>query len=403
MSKLPARLQPLWPLAKRVHRALSFVLGVLGRRLAPLLGERGLPRSGSTTSAATAAAEPDAVTLHGPLPAPPVEREVPPGSPPRHWTFTATTRPDVPPVQTLEVRGGTVVGEFAAVITPGRVLDFETSDYWGIAGWQEHPMFLRPRLPEIEHVSGTVAVLATRGGNASYYHYLLDVLPRLEVLRRTLPDVAVDHYYLERSTRYHREILALAGLDQLPRLEVGPERAVRADRLLVPSIPNLGEHTPPWIVDHVRSLLPPAETADKPTRLYVTRGDRPHTRRMESEAELWPLLEARGFARVDPGSMSVRDQVDTFAAADVIVGVHGAALTNLLFCRPGVRVLHLMAPTYVKHCFYAILDAIPDARYRYLIGDGRTPPEGSELTGVQDDIDLAPEKVLAELDVLLAE
>ena len=42
--------------------------------------------------------------------------------------------------------------------------------------------------------------------------------------------------------------------------------------------------------------------------------------------------------------MSVRDQIDHFAAADAIVGLHGAGLTNLVFAKPGARVLEIFAP-----------------------------------------------------------
>lgn len=403
MSRLPPTLQPLWPVAKRLHRLASLVLGSLGRRLSGLLGERGLPRTGSATSARTAALEPDAVTFHSGPEVARIRREVPPGRPPAHWALAAAADRAVPPLSVLEVRHGLVTGDFGAIVTPGGVLDHESSHYWGIAGWQEHPLFLRPRLPAIEEVAGSLAVLTTRGGHNSYYHFLFDVLPRLEVLRRTLPDARPDHYLLPQGAAYHEQLLGLAGLAGLPVLPSGARRAYRAERLLVPSLPNHDELTPEWVVTWLRELLlRPTPGRDLPRRLYVTRAGGRHTRQLLSEDELWPRLEERGFARIDPGSLGVQDQIDHFAAADVVLGVHGAALTNLVFSPPGVRVLHLMAPTYVKHCFWAILDAIPGARYRYLLGDGTPVPPGGRLDGIQDDIDLDPQVVLGELDALLS-
>jgi hypothetical protein len=66
-----------------------------------------------------------------------------------------------------------------------------------------------------------------------------------------------------------------------------------------------------------------------------------------------------------------------------------------------VSVLHLFAPGYVKHCFWAILDSIPDARYRYLIGAGTPAPAGTRMQAIQQDIDLPPGRILDELDALL--
>ena len=42
--------------------------------------------------------------------------------------------------------------------------------------------------------------------------------------------------------------------------------------------------------------------------------------------------------------LSVRDQIDHFAAADVVVGLHGAAMTNVVFLKPNARVLELLHP-----------------------------------------------------------
>lgn len=402
VSRLPPPLQPFWPLFKRLHRLLSLLMGVLGRRSGFLHGERRLPVRGYDASADAARAEPAAVTLHQGPRVDPIRRKVPSGDPAGHWAFDIVAERSLPRLSVLELRSGTVAADLGAVITPGGGLDLESSPYWGIANWREHPLYLRGRLPPVEHVQGTLAVLATRWGGSSYYHFLLDVLPRLEVLRRVLPGEQPDHWYLPRPTRYHREILDLAGLAGLPVVDSVPDRAVRADRLLVPGLPNHDELTPPWITHWLRGLLPAQHDSERPRWLYVTRGVVPNTRRLVQEPAVWPELERRGFVRVDPGELSVREQIDTFAAADVVVGVHGAALTNLLFCRPGVRVLHLMAPTYVKHCFHAILDAIPDSTYRYLIGDGPVVSRPEDMTGIQDDISIGPSRLLTAVDELLA-
>jgi hypothetical protein len=402
VSRLPSSLQPWWPAFKRLHRLLTLMVGVLARAAGPLLGRRRLPTRGYSTPETAAAAEPAAVTYHRGPAVSAIRRAIPRGEPAAHWAFaTVAVREDVPDLGVLEVRDGTVVGDLGAVITPGGGLDVQSSHYWGIAGWREHPIFLKGRLPRVESVPGSLAVLATRGGGTSYYHFLLDVLPRMEVLRRVLPEERPDHWYLPRSTRYHSEILSLAGLDALPVVESAPDRAVRAQRLLVPGLPNHDELSPTWVTRWLRELLPAGDTAGLPRRLYVTRGVVPNTRRLVQEPIVWPELERRGFVRIDPGAMSVREQVDHFAAADVIVGVHGAALTNLVFCKPGVRVLHLMAPTYVKHCFHAILAGIPDTDYTYLLGDGEPATDPRRMNGIQHDISISPQRLLAALDELL--
>jgi capsular polysaccharide biosynthesis protein len=193
----------------------------------------------------------------------------------------------------------------------------------------------------------------------------------------------------------------MTGIDRLPLIDAGKHTALRADRLLVPSTPNQELAAPLWVVDWLRRTLPPSVATNLPTKLYVTRGEAPNTRRYVEEPQLWPSLERQGFTRVDPGALTVQEQIDWFAAADVVVAPHGAALSNLVFCKPGVRILELFAPNYVNHCYWTIASALPDATYHYLVADG-SHGEGKPMTGVLTDIRIDPRRVLDALERLLA-
>lgn len=400
MSQVPARLQPLWPILRFVHRRLSGAVGWIGRLLGPFLGDRRLPRRAYLNAAAAAAAEPSAITLHQGPAVPPVERAMPYGVPANHWAFEIATHHDIPAMTTLEIAEGTVVGDLGAVITPGGGLEMESSEYWDLKSWRQHPVNLAGRLPQPVSVEGSLAVLAARGGGSNYYHFLLDVLPRMHVLEQCW-DGKPDRWFLPQATSYQRELWRLGGWDSREVINSSAAGAIRAERLIVPNLPNHVELTPQWVIEWLRESIPVRDTTGKPERIYVTRGNTKNNRRYDQENEIWPELERRGFARVDPGTLSVQDQIDTFGAASTVVGIHGAALTNLIWSPPGVRVLHLMAPTFVKHCFHSITDGVPDSEYRYLLGDGPAVARDKPMNGLMTDISLDPAKVLAEVDQLL--
>ena len=135
-------------------------------------------------------------------------------------------------------------------------------------------------------------------------------------------------------------------------------------------------------------------------RLYLTRGDVPRTRRFVEEPDLWPHLEKRGFARLDPGSISVQEQINIFSEAEVVVAPHGAALTNVTFSQPGVRVLEMFAASYVHLGLWAICQAV-GADYRYLVADG-PHVRGDSNTGNYDDVSIPVPTVLSAVDDLLS-
>lgn len=398
MSSLPTPIQPLWPLFKSVHRMLARGCGTLFRAVSPLLRARGLPRTATERSSATVAAEPHAVSLHEAGPAEMLSRGPARGSPSRHWRFVEGETAKIPPRYVLDVRGGRLVGEYGATVTPGGVLDYQTSGYFGIAGWREHPMFLRPTLGSIEDVEGTVLSLTARGTAANYYHFMFDAIARFGIFEEALPGTTPDAVIVPHQTGYQRQLLEMAGVPG-PYLQPGGGRTYRAERLLVPSTPNQDLDAPRWVVDWLRGRLPPTRNESQSRRLYLSRGNRPRSRRYTQEAELLPHLERRGFEVLDPGSLSVQEQIDTFHSAEIVVAPHGAGLTNITFCMPGAKVLELFAGTYVHLGLWTIADAV-GLDYRYLVADGPVTSR-KEMVGILDDVSIPVERVVAAVDQLL--
>lgn len=398
MSKLPTRLQPWWPFFKRGHRLLAVLGGMLFRLMAPLFGTRGVPRTATTSSEETVRREPG-VRVHPGGPAEQLSRGPATGEPPHHWRFVAGERASVPSRHVVEVPGGRLVGDVGATVTAGGVLDYATSGYFGIDGWHEHPIFLRPTLGRIRHVDGTVLSLTARGTATNYYHFVYDAIARFGIFEEALPHERVDAIVVPHRTRYQQQLLELAGIDG-PFLQPEPGLTWSADRLLVPSTPNQDLDAPRWVVEWLRRRLPATGGSAGPRRLYLSRGQQPHTRRYVEEQRLWPELERRGFVTLDPGTLSVQEQIDVFAGAEIVVGPHGAALTNITFCRPGTKVLELFTHSYVHLGLWTIADAA-GLDYRYLVSDGPTRP-GAPMVGVLDDVSIPPERVVQQVDQLLA-
>lgn len=401
MSRLPARLQPLWPAVKVAHRKGARIVGGIGRHTGG--AARGLP-----VAAASAAeiARLEGVEYHLMRPARTDRREAPVGTPAGHWLFEQHLDTHVPDQAVVEHRDGRVLGRHAAVVSGAGRLDLDASHYFGLADWREHPVHLSPYPPAPEQVDGAVAVLAARATGHNYFHFLVDALPRLGLLREALPDLEPDAWLVDRAAAYQRTFWSMLGLDTeaVRTIEPQPGLSLRARRLVVPTMPS-AEHTivPRETSDWLRASLPPsAEAAGLPERIYVSRGRTPGTRRLVEEPATLAMLAAHGFTCIEPGSLSVQQQIDHFSAARVIVAPHGAALANLAFARPGVRVLELFAPTYLNPAYWSMVTNIDGHVYRYLVGEGPVPRPGAPLRGLMHDISLPVSAVEKALEDLLA-
>ena len=194
------------------------------------------------------------------------------------------------------------------------------------------------------HVQEPVIALANMDAPywRNYYHWMLFILTRVAVLldrgvfehRRLLVPVELSEWMMTS--------LELIGLPAERILRYGGDQEVLVDDA--------------WVVGSVEyaaaALMKPLQR-----RLWAAADVDPHgegsravwlSRRQEPQRYLAntdaieSLARHLGFDVVNPGTLSLLDQVRLCAGAKIIAGPEGSNFTNLLFARPGTRVLTLM-------------------------------------------------------------
>lgn len=231
-------------------------------------------------------------------------------------------------------------------------------------GFQYHRMVLLNhywKLPAAEHLSGDWTSIAHPQA-PNYYHWLLDCLPRLTLLRE-LP--AGTRILYTQGGAFQREILRMLGLED----RAHPARQHYLVERYHFSAPTEWQGLyDPYAVRYLRSALLHHADRDYPAspRIYLRR--RNLTRVLANEEELVEQLTARGWKAIDPGELTVAQQIKVFSKAEAICGLHGAAMANLLWCRPGCKVLEIIQRTHMNGCYENIAEA-NQLDYRYLLSD----------------------------------
>ena len=367
MVRLPEPLRPLFPVLKPAYtaatRAVAPVTVAIGRRRAA----PGLPTGWVATT--EEAADSTGGRWVPARPAETITRTMPaPG--PADATFRAALTETVGRTVVAELPNGRVLGPHHAVITGRGDLVQDLSFYFGTTRPYEHPLFLHPMVaPPLEMV-GRIGVLATRG-DSNYYHFLMDVLPRLAVFAAAGDVAEPSMWYVPMTTSFQRELLDMVGLKPVQLINSSEHRHLRAETLVVPSPPSMVVANPPWVVEWLRSVLLPVPIPRVDQRgIYVTRGASSNNRVVTNEGAVISALTARGFSIVDPGAMSVAEQIRTFAEASVIVSAHGAALANLVFASPGATVVELFPAGNPVPDYWKLAHGVPGLTYRYQFGVG---------------------------------
>jgi capsular polysaccharide biosynthesis protein len=66
--------------------------------------------------------------------------------------------------------------------------------------------------------------------------------------------------------------------------------------------------------------------------------------------------------------LSVREQIEAFANAKAVVGLHGAGLVNCILCPPHTPVLEIY-PQYYHDSSFRVLFSVANIRILYMMGE----------------------------------
>ena len=235
---------------------------------------------------------------------------------------------------------------------------------------RQHRIFRMEELPPCEQIEGTVAVVTALSANV-YFHWMVDVLPRLDVLRRGGFDFdRIDKFFVNQYRQpFQKESLQRLGIPEDKIIESDRHPHIRAERLLVPSLPSHFSWLSSESVRFLRQTFLPKIEGDipSPERIYISR-TKTRYRHLLNEPEVLDLLQEYGFVSVCLETLSLDEQVHLFSRAKAIVAPHGSGLTNILFCQPQTSVIEIVSPNYFRHYFGAISQLV-GLRHYYLRGE----------------------------------
>jgi len=214
----------------------------------------------------------------------------------------------------------------------------------------EDKMFAQILVPKPRFLPGAWTSIASNWGNGlNYYHWMLDSLTRLE-LRESLPEPT--RILVSSAARGFMsetlEMLGLAGYVECTSAAcVQPERFYFCAPTAMTGAWNpLGYD---WLRKRFAAFCLPTNCGPP---IFLTR--RGCARVPVNITEVEEMFTRHGFAIVDCGVISVKEQMSLASNAPAIAGLHGAAMTNLLWAQPEVPVLEIFEPGYLNACYEQI-------------------------------------------------
>ncbi|RZJ87842.1 MAG: glycosyltransferase family 61 protein, partial [Hymenobacter sp.] len=206
-----------------------------------------------------------------------------------------------------------------------------------------------------------IAVCHDQWSAENYYHWLIDTLPRLLVLRQTHPQVQLllpQPLPPKRLPDYITYTAQALGFTNY--LPLTTRQILHASCVVLPELTAASLTQHPGLVRQVQAeliaALQPSPVVGT-RKVYAARATH-GVRRIANEAAVDELLQAFGFEKIYFEKMSFLEQVQLMRETKVFLGVHGAGMTNMLFLQPDTAVIELLNEEHGDLCYFRLASCI---------------------------------------------
>ena len=201
-----------------------------------------------------------------------------------------------------------------------------------------------------KEINGTVLSTVQGGSGTNYFHWLFEILPKIRICKEIKNLKQIDYIYVPKHSNSQLETLKLLNIPNKKILKSEKYKHIKAKELIFTDPPwytkgyvhDQAGKVPEWIIFWLKkSFLKFKRKVNYKKKIFVDRtGWWPHCQ-IINKKEFENLLIKKNYQICDPAKLDFVKQIYLFWNATHIVGAHGAALSNLVFCQKKTKILEL--------------------------------------------------------------
>ena len=205
-------------------------------------------------------------------------------------------------------------------------------------------------------IDGTVFNLTQGGSGNNYFHFIFDIIPKIYLLEKNLPIKSIDYFYVPEIKSWQKKIYQLFDINEKKLIDSKKYRHIQGDLIVAVSHPwyfkgdfqNETKNIPEWIIRYNRNkFLPLMKKFDSNTKVFLDRSSSNFNHcQIKNNNEVTNFFKKRGFTIYNPEKLSIQEQIYLFNQASIVAGAHGAAFTNIIFCKPTTKIIEIIPESH---------------------------------------------------------
>ena len=210
-----------------------------------------------------------------------------------------------------------------------------------------------------------ISLLSGGAAKVNYWHWMFDSLPKIGILEKKID---IKNYLIlapSLKKKFQIETLLALGFKYEQLINGEKFKHISAKNILAtdhpidlnnnPSISIL--NMPNWIINwHRNKFLNKVKKLNFACdKIYIDKQNnfKNNNRIILNNDELKEFLAKEGFKIIDLNKHSFIEQISLFNRAKIIISIHGAGLTNVIFSKPKTKIIEICSESFA--CLFPIL------------------------------------------------
>ena len=199
---------------------------------------------------------------------------------------------------------------------------------------------------------GRVFTLVQGGSGNNYFHFLFDIVTKLKIYEERFSLSDIDYFYVPGINSWQKQILSLFKINEKKLIDSNKYRHIKAREIIAIDHPwyKSGyiqqeiKKLPEWSIFFLREkFLDLRKKFQTSKKIFIDRTDSLYKHcKLINNQEVIKFLEKKGFKSYQTSKLDFYEQIYLFENAEIIISPHGAALTNIIFSKPGMRLFELI-------------------------------------------------------------
>ena len=204
----------------------------------------------------------------------------------------------------------------------------------------------------IKKIKGRVCNLNQGASGNNFFHFIFDILPKIYILKSKINLTKINFFYVSNIKFWQIKIFNMIGIKNKKLLDSEEFNHIYANEIFSVEHPwyEKGEfqrqvkNIPRWIIDFNRKIfLKRSLKIVTKKKIFLDRSSSNYNHcQIENINDIKNLLFRENFEIIQPEKKSFQNQIHIYKKASIILGAHGASFTNIIFCKPGTKIIEII-------------------------------------------------------------